>query len=170
MAVMTIKTIPDPVLLKKCNNVKEIDKKVLAVVNNLIDTLNCAKEPEGAGMAAPQIGVSKNVCVVRRFLPENTEKLYVLINPRITSYSKSTKIGWEGCLSVPDTYGKVVRAKRVRVTALDENGGTVTIKASGFFARTLQHEIDHLNGILFTSKIIGDNVTEKELTQLSQQK
>jgi len=172
MAVVPIVKIPDEILNKKCGKVDKLDEDAKKLVKNLLDTLRAAKNPEGAGLAAPQIGVSKRVCIARRFLPNpNNESKpliqdYVLINPKIISSSNETDLGWEGCLSIPDSYGKVLRAKKVKVKALNEEGEEVKINASGFFARIIQHEIDHLDGILFTSKLVGNTITEKELDKI----
>lgn len=169
MAVRQIVTIPDPVLrnkAKKVNGIGEEDKKL---ARDLLDTLEVAKDPEGAGIAATQIGVSKKMCVVRNFFPdpaksgEYTHEDYVLINPKIVSTSKETEVDYEGCLSVPNVYGKVARYKKIKVDALDISGERIKIKAQDFFARTIQHEIDHLEGILFTDRVIGDVVTEQEM-------
>jgi peptide deformylase len=164
VAVKKIVQIPDSVLTTPCKRVDVVDGAAKKLAKDLLDTVRAAQDPGGAGLAAPQIGVSKNVCIIRKFQSkdENAQvKDYILINPEITSFSKSTDIKWEGCLSIPDTYGRVQRSKRVTVVGIDENGNKVRIKASGFFARVIQHEVDHLNGVLFTSKVIGETRTEE---------
>lgn len=172
MAIKPIITAPNTILTSKAEKVQTVDGKTKQIVQDLIDTLNSSKHPQGAGLAAPQIGLSKQICIVRRFIsnPNNPEealtKDYVLINPKLMSESKETSIGWEGCLSIPDTYGKVQRAKKVKVKALNENGEEVKYNATGFFARVMQHEMDHLQGILFTTKVIGKTMTEEELDSL----
>lgn len=167
MAIKPIVQIPDPVLTTPCKKVGEVNDEIKQLIKDLIDTLDAQTDPQGTGIAAPQIGVSKQVCIVRRWYKnegeEETYKDYVLINPEILGSSSATDIYWEACLSIPDLFGKVQRHKRVRVRALDENGETVKIKASGFFSRVIQHEIDHLHGVLFSSKIIGEALTEDEL-------
>jgi len=87
----------------------------------------------------------------------------VLINPKIVSTSKETEIDYEGCLSVPDVYGKVERYKKIKVDATDISGDRIKIKAQDFFARTIQHEIDHLDGVLFTDRVIGGVISEQEM-------
>lgn len=180
MAVKKIVQIPDPILKEPCKEVTEFDAELKDFIVDLIDSLNSAHDPPGAGLSAPQIGVSKRICVARRFYEseeyvddetqknEETQKYkdYVLINPKITSASNATEIKWEACLSIPDVYGMVQRHKRITVKAQDENGNPLKIKASGFFARVIQHEIDHLDGVLFTSKVIGETKTEEELDQI----
>lgn len=172
MPIRPIVTIPNDILTTETKKVIDINSEIEEVVKDLKDTLLSAKEPEGAGLAATQIGSTKRICVVRKFYPnpENPEetisKEYVLVNPKIISTSKDTDTRYEGCLSVPDTYGKVERFKKIKVKALDEKGEPVRITATGFFGRTIQHEIDHLDGILFTSKVEGKTLTEHELDSL----
>ena len=112
------------------------------------------------------------MCVVRNFFedPINPNEIksqdIILINPKITHYSNEKEVDWEGCLSVPDVYGLVERAKKIKVIAKDLEGNTLKIRAEGFFARTIQHEVDHLDGILFTSKIEGDTLTQKQFDDM----
>jgi len=172
MAVKTVLVSPNQILAKKAQKVGEITDEIKNTAYDLLDTVKVAKNPEGAGLAAPQIGVSKRIVVVRNFFEDSThpEKInsddMVLINPKITSYSKETELDWEGCLSVPDCYGLVERFKKIKVTAKDLDGNTLKLKAEGFFARTIQHEIDHLDGVLFTSKIVGKPISQKEFDEM----
>lgn len=169
MAIRKIVTIPNPVLRVKAKKVNSVGEEEKKLAQDLLDTLKVAKDPEGAGIAATQIGVSKKMCVVRNFFPDPAKngeyayEDYVLINPKIGSASKETEIDYEGCLSVPNTYGKVERYKKIKVDALDISGERIKIKAQDFFARTIQHEIDHLEGILFTDRVIGNVLTEQEM-------
>jgi peptide deformylase len=169
MSAQPIITIPDEVLRKKTEKVKTINEEILKIAKDLVDTVKVAKDPEGAGLAAPQIGVSKRICIVRNFFldPLDEHKILsediVLINPKIVSTSKETDIDWEGCLSVPNAYGKVERYSKVKVSAIGIDGKDIRFKASDFLARTIQHEIDHLDGILFTDRVIGKTITEREL-------
>ena len=175
MAVVPIMTVPDKVLTTKCKKVKEVDSETKKIVQDLLDTLLSAKDPEGAGLAAPQIGITKRICIARNFYldPANPEKELsqeiVLINPRIISKSKDKITDWEACLSIPEIFGKVERSKKVKIRALNENGEDIKINATGFLARITQHEIDHLVGILFTSKVVGKTITEEELDALEDQ-
>jgi peptide deformylase len=174
MAVRPIITIPNKGLYEKTEKVRQIDQAVSDVAKDLVDTVRVAKDPEGAGLSANQMGVSKRMCVVRNFFkdPQNPDKILsediVLINPKIVSRSKETEVDWEGCLSVPDVYGKVERFQKVKVSALGVDGKDIKLKVSGFLARTVQHEIDHLDGILFTEKVIGQTITEEELDKIVQ--
>jgi len=177
MPIKQIKTTPDPILRKKTEKVGEITQEIRTLIKDLLDTVKHAEEPEGAGLASPQIGVSKRVCVVRDFLPDPSDPTnpqkhliqdIVLVNPKIISKSKETDIDWEGCLSVPDTYGKVQRATKIKLKALDQDGNPIKIKTEGFLARTIQHEVDHLDGVLFTDKVVGNVITQEELDALEE--
>ena len=140
MAVRKIVTIPNATLTKKAQKVNEITDSVKKIAQDLLDTVKVAKNPEGAGLSAPQIGVSKRIAVVRNFFddPIHPEEVHsddtVLINPKIASHSIETDLDWEGCLSVPDCYGMVERFKKIKVTAKDLDGNILKIKADGFRA------------------------------------
>lgn len=172
MAIKTISVVPNPILTNKTQKVGQIDSGIKELAKDLIDTVRVAKDPEGAGLAAPQLGVSKRVCVVRNFFedPAHPEDIHsediILINPKIVTTSQETEMDWEGCLSVPDKYGLVERYKKVKLTAKDLDGNILKIKADGFFARTIQHEIDHLEGVLFTERVVGDTISQKEFDKL----
>lgn len=133
----------DPVLRRIAHPVKEVNDNIKKLLDNMAETLYHAK---GVGLAAPQVGISKRVIVV-----DIGEGLFKLVNPEIVA-SSGIQDGAEGCLSLPDVVGNVKRSERVTVKALDENGDEVTIEATGYLARAFQHEIDHLNGIIFTDK------------------
>ena len=133
----------DPVLRRIAHPVKEVNENIKKLMNNMAETMYHAK---GVGLAAPQVGISKRVIVV-----DIGEGLFKLVNPEIVA-SSGIQDGAEGCLSLPDVVGNVKRSERVTVKALDENGNEVTIEATGYLARAFQHEIDHLNGIIFTDK------------------
>lgn len=140
MAVFQIVKIGDSILREKAKPVSKINSNIHKLLDNMKDTMEHAN---GVGLAAPQIGVSKRVIIV-----DIGEGLIELINPEIIKSSgKSTDV--EGCLSVPDVNGEVTRADKVVVVGLNRKGEKVEIKAEGLLARALQHEIDHLDGILF---------------------
>lgn len=128
------------------------DKELQILVEDMIETMRVAP---GVGLAAPQIGVSKRVIVVE-FGNEDDEtipeQLYVLVNPEIVQQSEDNVVGIEGCLSVPGFAGEVARAQVVTVTGKDVSGKKVKIRAQGWLARIFQHEIDHINGILYTDR------------------
>jgi peptide deformylase len=169
MAVVPILQAPHKTLLKKSEKVKQIDNEIKEIIQNLNDTLLAAKNPEGAGLSAPQIGVLKRICIVRHFYTDPVDpkrslsQEIVLINPKIISSSPELDIDWEACLSIPDTYGQVERFKKVKVKGLDIDGDEIRLNASGYLARVVQHEIDHLDGILFTTKVIGKTLSEADL-------
>lgn len=148
----------DKRLRLKSKKVDKIDKKVLSLITDLKDTLKIQKEPEGVGLAAPQIG--KNLQV---FLASYKDFERVVVNPKIVSIDKrfpSTKNAkneiLEGCLSLPNFYGPLKRARSVTVKYLDEKGVEVTEKFEDFNAQIILHEIDHLNGILFVDHILKE--------------
>lgn len=167
MAVVPIIKAPNWKLNEKCVPVLGFGEETKELIQNLIDTLEAAKNPEGAGLSAPQIGVLNRVFVVKKPV-KNTKNFtnLVLVNPVITKTSNETNIDWEGCLSIDNIYGQVERPKKVRLISYDEKGNIIKVDASGFLARVIQHEMDHLNGILFTSKVIGKTLTETELDKL----
>jgi peptide deformylase len=171
MSIKNIITIPNKILSQKSEKIQSIDADVKKIITELIETANAQTNPEAAGLAAPQIGYNKKIILVRDFkmLP-NSEKMLItniiMINPRIISESKEIETDWESCLSIPYMYGKVSRPYSIKVTYLDENGNEKKIKARDFQARVIQHEIDHLNGILFDSKIIGKLITETEYNKI----
>jgi peptide deformylase len=164
--------IPE-ILHTKCAEVKTVGREAKNIAQNLLDTALAAKDPEAAGLSAPQIGINKRICLVRDFRFAGDEEItteYILINPEITNKSRATDIKYEACLSIPNLFGQVQRAKKITVKALNLDGKQIKIKAKDFFARVIQHELDHLDGILFTDKAIGKLLTEQELEKLMQEK
>ncbi len=152
MAILDITTVPDPILRKKAHKVTDFGKEFQELVKNMIDTM---REAPGVGLAAPQVSVPMRLIVVEFGDEENEEtppKLYVLVNPEIVSASEEKVIGIEGCLSVPDLVGEVERHVRISVKGLNRHGKPVRINAEGWLARIFQHEIDHLDGIVYTDR------------------
>ncbi|WP_334111158.1 peptide deformylase [Thermodesulfitimonas autotrophica] len=145
MAVFKIVEIGDPVLREKAQPVTKITPALLRLLDDMTETMYAY---HGVGLAAPQVGVSKRVIVV-----DAGKGLYQLINPEIIAVSGS-ETDREGCLSIPGVWGEVTRAAAVTVRGLNRSGETVEIEAEGFFARALQHEIDHLDGILFIDRAL----------------
>ncbi len=153
MAVRRIVKVPDPILTKKCREVEKFDDRLWTLLDDMKETV---KQANGAGLAAPQVAVLKRVCVV------DTEYGYFeLINPRFLSKS-GEQTGFEGCLSVPKKYGQVTRPMDVEVIAQDRFGKEHTYKVTDFTARAFCHEMDHLDGIVYTSKCKGDMYEEDE--------
>lgn len=142
--ILQIKKYPDPILRKKCQEVSEITDKVRKLIDDMIETMY---RHQGVGLAAPQVGVEKRIIVV-----DVGKGLKILINPKII-HSSGKSIGKEGCLSLPGLYLKIKRAKEIVVEGLDKNGQTIKLKVRGFLARAIQHEIDHLNGILIINRL-----------------
>jgi peptide deformylase len=145
----TILIYPDPFLLKKAAPVSRVDEKVRELIRDMFETMRAAS---GVGLAAPQLGVGKRVIVVDISPVEKEVAPLALVNPEIVE-SKGLAEGTEGCLSLPGVEGVVPRAEFVLVKARDEQGRPVQLTASGFLARALQHEIDHLDGVLFIDRI-----------------
>ncbi|NTW05522.1 MAG: peptide deformylase [Peptococcaceae bacterium] len=140
MAIYKIIQEGDEVLREKAKEVSKINSNIAKLLDNMSDTMYAYK---GVGLAAPQVGVSKRVIIV-----DVGEGLIELINPEIIE-SSGEMSDVEGCLSVPSIIGEVKRACKVRVTGMNRNGNKVELEAEGYLSRALQHEIDHLNGILF---------------------
>jgi len=148
LAELPVRTVGDPVLRTSAKEVKKISSKTKKMLDNMAETMYNAP---GVGLAAPQVGVLQRVIIVD---VDDEKGLIELINPEIINLSEEKVIMEEGCLSVPGKTGQVLRPKRVLVRGLNRNGKAVEIKADNLLARALQHEIDHLNGILFIDKIM----------------
>ena len=154
MAVKSIVTYPDPILKAVCSPVSSIDHEVLQLVDDLVDTMHAG--PGSVGVAAPQVGVSLRVCVIdvskNRHGKENNHGLLLMINPEILEASGSAVMR-EGCMSVPDYTGDVERATNLTLRFSEPDGAVREFEASGFEAVAIQHEMDHLDGLLFLDRI-----------------
>ena len=137
------------VLRQIAKPVDGVDQEIKSLIRDLFDSMNNA---DGVGLAAPQIGVSKRVIVVDVSKQEGGAPPIALVNPRIVD-KRGSVTGEEGCLSFPDLYADVERAATIEVDAIDANGGAFKFSADGYYARVLQHEIDHLEGKLFIDHI-----------------
>jgi peptide deformylase len=140
MSVRIIVKHPDPILRQKCNPVQKFNGNLHKLLDDMAETMYMAA---GVGLAAPQVGILKRAVVV-----DGGSGLLELINPEIIDH-KGVQVGREGCLSIPALLGDVRRAKWIKVKAQNRYGEEFTMEASDFLARVIQHEIDHLNGILF---------------------
>jgi peptide deformylase len=156
MTLRKIVTLPEPVLRRKAREVKKFDKDLLALIDDMVETM---REAPGVGLAAPQIGLSDRLIVVEYFeKPEDEEKeeapkkVWAVLNPEIVKASEEMVMGVEGCLSIPNLVGEVERHAAVQIKGLNKHGKPMKIKAEGWLARIFQHEIDHLNGIMFTDR------------------
>ena len=141
MAIFTVRTVPEPVLRQKSKRVKNIDGSIRKLAADMIETMHATS---GVGLAAPQVGVPLRVIVIG--MPD--EEDFVLINPQIVRRS-GERLVTEGCLSVPGYFGEIQRALRVTVKGRDLSGKEIRIKAEELLAQALEHEIDHLNGVLY---------------------
>jgi peptide deformylase len=146
MAILPIRTLPDPVLRQKAKRVSKIDGSIKKLIKDMLETVHA--DPGRAALAAPQVGVSLRVIVID--VP-GVEDI-VLVNPEIVKSSGEHAVT-EGCLSVPGYYGEIKRAKRVTAKGRDASGQEIRIKADGLLAQALQHEIDHLNGMLYVDHL-----------------
>jgi peptide deformylase len=152
MTIRDIATLPDLILRRKARPVTKFDGNLQTLIDNMIDTMHAAP---GVGLAAPQVGVSERVIVVEYGDEEDEtvpKKLYALVNPEFKAIPQETEVGVEGCLSVPGLLGEVERSLAVTVKGLNRRGQPMRIKAKGWLARIIQHEIDHLNGVVFTDR------------------
>lgn len=150
MAVYQIVKEGNQVLRENAIEIKEITPSVIRLLDNLKDTLNSTSN--GVGLAAPQIGISKRAVIVHT----EDDGLFEMINPVIFA-AEGEEEDWEGCLSVPGTEGRVVRASKIKVRYMDRTGRQVEMFAQGFLARVIQHETDHLNGILYVDRALVVN-------------
>ena len=150
MALREIITVPHPTLRKKARKVTDFGPKLQTLIDDMFETM---REAPGVGLAAPQVDIPIRLLVVEfgdEEDPEAPNKLYSLINPEIVRYSQETVVGTEGCLSIPNLVGDVERYQGITVQFQNRHGKSAKIKAEGWLARIFQHEIDHLNGVLFT--------------------
>ena len=142
MAVLPIRTVPDPILRQKTKKIRSIDRSIKKLIEDMQETLHA---DEGrAGLAAPQVGVSLRLTVI--CMPD--EEDIILINPEIVR-RKGERIVSEGCLSIPGYVGQLMRAESVTAKGLDPTGKEIRIKGEGLLSQALEHEIDHLNGVLY---------------------
>jgi peptide deformylase len=164
MAILSIRKYPEPILRKKAKEITKIRKKTLTLIANMLETMYSAK---GLGLAATQVGVLQRIIVVdttpadEKNKPDKANhKSIVLINPKILS-QEGENISEEGCLSFPNIIGKVNRAAQIIVSGMNVAGERIEMKAGGLPARIIQHEIDHLDGILFIDRM--DKETRKSI-------
>ncbi len=150
MPVLDILVYPDPALKRKSLSVEKLSEDVDRLLDDMAQTM---RDANGVGLAAPQVGKNIRVLVIDIPSPEeNKSEFYELINPEIVS-SRGFQTGEEGCLSLPGFFANIRRKEHVRVSALDREGKRFTIDADGMLSRVLQHEIDHLDGILFFDRL-----------------
>ena len=152
MALLDVVLVPEPVLRRKAHKVIDFGKDFQELVTNMVDTL---RDAPGVGLAAPQVAVSQRLIIVEYGDDEDEnvpKKLFVVANPEIVEKSEVMVAGVEACLSVPELVGEVERYEKIVVKGMNRHGKPQKIKAEGWLARIFQHEIDHLDGILFTDR------------------
>lgn len=154
MPLLKLRTYPDPVLKKKAERVTDFGSETQRIFEDMIETMYVA---EGVGLAAPQVGISKRILIASPTMTRGEE--YVFVNPEILE-AQGREFGLEGCLSLPEISGEIPRAKVIRFRALDREGKTVEMEIKNFFARIIQHEVDHLNGILLIDRVDFDKRQE----------
>ena len=167
MAIREIITVPDETLRRSARKVTSFGTETQTLIDDMIETMRAAP---GVGLAAPQVNVPLRVIVVEFNESEDEEApsiLYVCINPKITPTSADEEIGTEGCLSIPGIVGDVSRPISVAVKALNRQGQPMKLKASGWLARIFQHEVDHINGVLFVDLAEKVWPFEGETTQIA---
>ena len=167
MPIREIITVPDKELRRKARKVTSFGAELQTLIDDMIETMRAAP---GVGLAAPQVAVSWRVIVVEFNDSEDEEappKLYAVVNPKITRFSSEQEIGTEGCLSIPGIVGDVERPVSVTVKGFNRRGQPLKIKASNWLARIFQHEVDHLDGVLFVDRAEKVWPIEGETTQIA---
>ncbi len=169
MTVRPILTAPDPRLQAISTDVEAVDAQIRALVDDMTDSMYAA---DGIGLAAVQIGVAKRVIVIDLDQKEGTRNPRAFINPKILWASDETAVFEEGCLSVPEIWDDVERPARIRAEYLDRDGNRQTLEADGMLATCLQHEMDHLNGVLFIDHLsrLKKSMAIRKLTKAKKQK
>ena len=157
MSILKISRLGHPILLQKTQPVVNFKTKDIEnIIHNMTETMLDAK---GIGLAAPQVYINKQIIIFR--VPEEDEddniKITALINPKITNISKETNNQWEGCLSIPGMLGLVKRFSKIKYEGYDMSGNLISREAEGLHARVVQHEFDHLMGILYTNRLADKN-------------
>lgn len=164
MAIRHVRTLGDDILYKRCKPVKELTPRLAQLIEDMFETMYTNS---GVGLAAPQVGILKQVVVIDvddEDVPDEERDQYVLINPEILE-QKGDTTAYEGCLSVPGKTGKVTRPEWVKVRFLDENMEACVMEAEGMLARAICHECDHLSGQLYVDLVEGELKDASELTE-----
>lgn len=161
MAIRKIREMGEDCLGKVCKPVKEVNKRTLELIEDMLETMY---EAQGVGLAAPQVGILKRIAVVDVGEDYQDEPL-VLINPEVLE-EKGEQTDYEGCLSLPGKVGRVTRAQYAKVKAYDEEMNEFIVEGEDFLARALLHEIDHLDGHMYVEKVHGPLLTSEELEEM----
>ena len=165
MAVLDIHVIDDPVLRRKAKKAAKVTPELRQLIDDMVETM---RDAPGVGLAAPQVGVSERLIVVEyaeddaaEDAPPARKKLYVVINPEILWASEEMVEGTEGCLSVPGWLGDVARHDAIAIKGLNRSGQKIKINAEGWLARIFQHEIDHLDGVLYIDRLVSPDTLRR---------
>lgn len=159
---LAVHELGDNVLRRPAKRVTKIDDELRDTVRKMLQTMY---SQDGIGLAAPQVGIHKQLIVIDCELDDPDAKPYVLINPEIKKFGAALEKDQEGCLSVPGVFADVVRPDEIEVTYKDEFGRLQKLKANGILARVIQHEIDHLNGVMFVDRVDNRLALDQELTK-----
>ncbi|HEY4694162.1 MAG TPA: peptide deformylase [Bellilinea sp.] len=155
MALKEIITVPNEVLRRKAHKITAFDKELQKTIDDMVETM---REAPGVGLAAPQVGLLDRLIVVEYDeddeIEDSPKRLFVVVNPEIIKASEETEMGIEGCLSIPGLVGEVERSLAVVIKGQNRRGQPLKFKAEGWLARIFQHEIDHLDGVLYTDKAV----------------
>ncbi|MBR4768415.1 MAG: peptide deformylase [Lachnospiraceae bacterium] len=176
MAILNIRQLGDEILTKKCKPIRLITPRIRELAEDMLDTMY---EAGGVGLAAPQVGILKRIVVIDTTpdtdpdeAAEDTEPVesekFVMINPEILE-TDGEQTGYEGCLSYTGMCGVVTRPNKVRVAYTDLDGERYELTAEGFLARAVCHELDHLDGVMYTSKVTGTVMTNEEAAKLREE-
>ena len=155
MALKEIITVPNEVLRRKAHKITAFEKELQKTIDDMVETM---REAPGVGLAAPQVGLLDRLIVVEYDeddeIEDSPKRLFVVVNPEIIKASEETEMGIEGCLSIPGLVGEVERSLAVVIKGQNRRGQPLKFKAEGWLARIFQHEIDHLDGVLYTDKAV----------------
>jgi peptide deformylase len=169
MATLQILVAPDPTLKKHAQRIDRVDAATRRLMDDMLETMHAAN---GIGLAAPQVGVLKRIIVVDvTATRDEAPRPYRMANPEIIWRSEDVVAGEEGCLSLPDQFGDVIRAEKIRVRFLDHDNEIRELEAEGLLARCIQHEIDHLQGTLFVDHLsaLKRNIILRKLSKTKKQ-
>ncbi len=159
---LSIHTLGNKVLRKPAKRVSKVDDSIRELAKDMLRSMYSAK---GIGLAAPQVGIHKQILVIDLDLENSTTPPLVLINPEIISTSSSLETYEEGCLSIPGVYLNVIRPSTIKLSFRDEMGRPKKMNADGLISRCIQHEMDHLNGVLFVDRVTDEDSLGKELSE-----
>jgi peptide deformylase len=159
---LTVHELGDKVLRQPAKRVAKVDDELRDLARKMLQTMY---SQDGIGLAAPQIGVNKQLIVIDCELEDPDAKPYIMINPEIKKFGDGLEKDQEGCLSVPGVFMDVTRPDSIEVSYKDENGRLQTLKTDGLLARVIQHEIDHLNGVMFVDRVDNRLMLNQELNK-----